>query len=756
MADQPLKVLLVEDNPGDVLLLQEFLLDVSSTQVNLLPVERVLDALNCLVQESFDVILLDLSLPDSQGLETFYTIHARFPAIPIIVLTGLADETIATKAVQQGAQDYLLKGQVSGNLLVRSMRYAIERQRSEEALRQSEERFRQLAENIQEVFWMSNANSHQLLYVSPAYEKVWGRSLASLYANQTWMETIHPSDRNRVQTAYFEKALLGYEQKYRIIRPDGSIRWIWDRGFPIVNNGEVHRVVGIAEDISERQQAEEKIREQAALLDISTDAILVRDLENRILFWNKGAEHIYGWRKEEVLYKNASEVLYNQTPIEIETAILTVIAKGKWQGELSKVTKTGKEILVESRWTLVCDESGKPNSILTVDTDITDKKHLEAQLFRAQRLESIGTLASGIAHDLNNILTPILAVAQLLPLKYSNIYQENDRLLAILEDSAKRGANLVKQILSFARGVEGKHMTLQLRHIILEVAKIIQETFPKSIEITIDVPQNLWTVFGDSTQLHQVLMNLCVNARDAMPDGGTLTILGENLFIDKNYSRMNLEAEEGLYTVITVMDTGSGIPKEIIDRIFEPFFTTKEVGKGTGLGLSTVIGIIKKHGGFVSVDSEVQHGTRFQVYLKAVQDVEAPTEEDLVSLDGNGELILVVDDEQFIQDTIKTSLVLHNYKTMIASDGIEAIALYAQHKKEISAVLIDIMLPAMDGLTAIRTLQKINPQVKVIANSGLMSTSKLSELTSVGVKTFLSKPYTVRELLHTLQKVLKS
>ena len=350
-------------------------------------------------------------------------------------------------------------------------------------------------------------------------------------------------------------------------------------------------------------------------------------------------------------------------------------------------------------------------------------------------------------------MTPILAVAQLLPLKYSNIYEENDRLLAILEDSAKRGANLVKQILSFARGVEGKHMTLQLRHIILEVAKIIKETFPKSIEVCIDVPQNLWTVFGDSTQLHQVLMNLCVNARDAMPDGGTLTILGENLFIDKNYSRMNLEAEEGLYTVITVMDTGIGIPREIIDRIFEPFFTTKEVGKGTGLGLSTVIGIIKKHGGFVTVDS-LHNGTRFQVYLKAVQDAEAPTEEDLVSLDGSGELILVVDDEQFIQDTIKTSLTFHNYKTMTASDGIEAIALYAQHQKEISAALIDIMLPAMDGLTAIRTMQKINPQVKIIANSGLISSSKLAELTGIGVK-FLSKPYTVKELLHTLQKVLK-
>ncbi len=757
MADQPIKVLLVEDNPGDVLLLQEFLSDVTSAKVNLIPVERVEEALNCLEKESFDVILLDLSLPDSQGLETFVKIHCQVRAIPIIVLTGLDDETIATKAVQEGAQDYLLKGQVSGDLLVRSMRYAIERQRGEEALRQSEERFRQLAENIQEVFWMSKPQERQLLYVSPAYEKVWGRSCESLYANsQGWMEAIHPQDLQRVKTAYLEKSLQGdYDQEYRILRPDKSIRWIRDRGFPIKNNsGEVDRIAGIAEDITDRQLAEEKIREQAALLDITTDAIFVRDLENRILFWNKGAENLYGWLAEEAVGKNVTELLYNEVPPEIETAVLTVIAQGKWQGEISKVTKAGKEILVASRWTLVCDESAKPKSILTVDTDISEKKHLEAQLFRAQRLESIGTLASGIAHDLNNILTPILAIAQLLPLKFPNVYEENDRLLTILEDSAKRGADLVKQVLSFARGVEGKRMTLQLRHLIREVAKIIKETFPKSIEVCVDLPQNLWTVFGDSTQLHQVLMNLCVNARDAMPDGGTLSISAENLFIDENYSRMNLEAKTGPYTVITIADTGIGIPGEIIDRIFEPFFTTKEVGKGTGLGLSTAIGIIKSHGGFVKVDSEVRGGTRFQVYLPAVQEVETQTQEDLAPLDGSGELILVVDDEQSIQDIIKASLTVHNYKTLIANDGIEAIALYVQHKNEISAVLIDMMLPTLDGLTTIRTLQKINPQVKVIATSGLISSSKLAAVSSIGIKTFLPKPYTVKELLHTLQKVL--
>jgi CheY-like chemotaxis protein len=239
-----------------------------------------------------------------------------------------------------------------------------------------------------------------------------------------------------------------------------------------------------------------------------------------------------------------------------------------------------------------------------------------------------------------------------------------------------------------------------------------------------------------------------------MPDGGTLSISAENLFIDENYSRMNLEAKSGPYTVITVADTGIGIPKEIIDRIFEPFFTTKELGKGTGLGLSTAIGIIKSHGGFVNVYSQVGSGTRFQVYLPAVQEMEIQTEEDLTPLNGSGELILVVDDETFIQDTIKTSLTIHNYKTLVASDGIEAIALYVEHQNEISAVLIDMMLPVLDGFTTIRTLQKINPQVKVIATSGLTPSSKLAALANIHVKTFLSKPYTVKELLHSLHKVL--
>jgi PAS domain S-box-containing protein len=420
MADQPILVLLVEDNPGDVLLLQEFLLDVTSSKVNLKSVECIEEALNCLEKESFDVILLDLSLPDSQGLETFVKIHCQVPAIPIIVLTGLDDETLATRAVQQGAQDYLVKGEVSGDLLVRSMRYAIERQRAEVALRQSEERFRVALKNSP-IFVFNQDRDLRYTWV---YNPPSGWTVEDFLGKQD-SDIILGEDAQHLTAIKRGVLASGIGTREEVSTTTEKETRYYDLTIEPLRN-ESQEVVGVScasIDISERQAAlcqrqvaEEKIREQAALLDITTDAIFVRDLENRILFWNKSAEYLYGWQAEEAVGKIASELLHNEAPPEMEAAIFTVIAKGKWQGEVSKVTKAGKEILVESRWTLVCDETDKPKSILTVDTDITEKKHLQAQLFRAQRLESIGTLASGIAHDLNNILTPILAVAQLLPL----------------------------------------------------------------------------------------------------------------------------------------------------------------------------------------------------------------------------------------------------------------------------------------------------------------------------------------------------
>ncbi|BAZ49715.1 multi-sensor hybrid histidine kinase [Nostoc sp. NIES-4103] len=501
----------------------------------------------------------------------------------------------------------------------------------------------------------------------------------------------------------------------------------------------------------ERKQTEQKIREQAALLDVATDAIFVRDFDDQILFWNKAAERLYGCKQEEAIGKKTQELWQENNLSHLQESLQILMKNGSWQGELHQKTKSGKEIIVESRSSLVQEFGNKPQCILVVNTDITQKKQLEAQFLRAQRLESIGTLASGIAHDLNNVLAPILMTAQLLETQIPD--ERSRRLLPMLITNAKRGANLVKQVLSFTRGVEGERTLLQLKHLIIEIQQIIKETFPKSIEVSSKISSNLGTIFGDATQLHQVLMNLCVNARDAMPNGGKLKISAENFLIDKNYAKMNLDAQVGPYVVINVSDTGIGIRPEILDRIFEPFFTTKELGKGTGLGLSTVLGIVKSHNGFINVYSEEGRGSEFKIYLPAQEATETIEETEQELPQGNGELILVVDDEAAILDITKTSLENHNYKAITARDGIEAIALYAEHRDEISLVLTDMVMPSMDGITTIRTLRKINPDVKIIAVSGLATNDKVNAAYDVGIKAFLSKPYTTNQLLQTINTV---
>jgi two-component system cell cycle sensor histidine kinase/response regulator CckA len=523
----------------------------------------------------------------------------------------------------------------------------------------------------------------------------------------------------------------------------------------------VERELREAEERQKRHQAElalreseEKIREQAALINIASDAFFVCDFSNQITFWNQGAERLYGWSAAEVIGKDVRTLLGQE--LADSEMLQAVLEKGEWQGECQKLNKTGQIVIVATRCTLVRGEAGEARSILIVDTDITEKKLLEAQFLRAQRLESLGTLASGIAHDFNNLLTPILAISQLLPLKLPDLDEQNQQLLQLIEDNVKRGADLVKQILTFARGGDGKRVPLQIRHLLSEVTQIVRQTFPKSIEVrTMLSTVDLWIVSADSTQLHQVVMNLCVNARDAMPTGGTLSIAADNLVIDESYRRMNPEASSGAFVVLTISDTGTGIPAELLERIFDPFFTTKEVGKGTGLGLSTVSGIVRNHGGFVEVYSEIGQGTQFKVFLPAIPHKLEPEVEVTALANGQNKLVLIVEDEASIRQVTQTTLELCHYKTLIAKDGVEAISLYAQHYPEISLVLMDIMMPSMSGLTAVRALQQINPDVKVVAMSGLATNYQISqEGGSSCIKAFLSKPYTTKDLVDTLQTVL--
>lgn len=381
--------------------------------------------------------------------------------------------------------------------------------------------------------------------------------------------------------------------------------------------------VRLQQEMDERQQAEQKIREQAALIDIATDAIFVQDLDHRILFWNKGAERLYGWSAIDIFGEKVDRLLYPDPSTQLTTCFNSTIEQGFWQDELEQVTQTGKTIIVASRWTLVREESGQPQSILVVNTDITEKKQREAQFYRAQRMESLGTMASSIAHDLNNVFTPISGLAQLQLRTSKDLNEESDEYWDIVKLSADRGIDLVQQILTFARGTEGKRIPLQIEHLLQEIARSIEKTFPPQIEIRLDLPsQALWLILANSTQIFQIIMNFCVNARDSIDDAGIITLSAENRYIDRTHAQKHLDAQAGNYVVMSIADTGSGIPPTLIEQIFEPFFTTKEIGKGTGLGLSTTLSIAKSHSGFVEVDSEIGKGTQFQVYLPSIVELD--------------------------------------------------------------------------------------------------------------------------------------
>ena len=540
---------------------------------------------------------------------------------------------------------------------------------------------------------------------------------------------------------------------WRHVARDGSVMHVESTWHEISFAGR-EAVLVLSIDRTAQRSAEERNREQARLLNLASDAIIVRDLDHRVIFWNQGATRIYGWTTEEAVGEKTLDLFVSEK-LQVMEAEVELLRKGVWSGQLTHKTKEGGAVIVNSRWTLVRDEAGEPQSVLVIDTDITETKKLESQFLRAQRLESIGTLASGIAHDLNNILSPILMAVAILRRTFDN--PEDEKMLNIVESSAERGAGIVKQVLTFARGAEGERVLIQPKHLVSELSKIMAQTFPRNIDIQTNLPTDLWTVMGDANQLHQVLLNLCVNARDAMgADGGTLTVVAENMGIDEHFASMNPGAQLGWHVALRVSDTGSGMSPETMDKIFDPFFTTKELGKGTGLGLATVIGIVKGHGGFLNVQSQLGVGTTFSVYLPASRDAEVAKKEDEAAVArGKGELVLVVDDEAPIREALVGTLAAHGYRVFTAEDGTDALALYFQRKSEIAVVLTDLAMGQMDGIALVRALRKIDPAARVIVSSGHFQKENLAVLNGLGVKVLLEKPYTADKLLRAVRKVLE-
>jgi PAS domain S-box-containing protein len=574
--------------------------------------------------------------------------------------------------------------------------------------------------------------------------------------HDSFLGLLHPEERQAARETFIAQVRSGgsFKVDHRVIRPDGSERIVHIQSDAVRDaQGQPVKLAGTVQDLTEQRRSEHLLHQQARLINLTSDAISVRNLDGTIRMWSQGAERLYGWSAEELCGRSARETFY-QDPAPYDEATELLLRHGEWRGELTHLCKDGRKIIVSARWTLVRDEWDEPESILIIHTDVTEQKKLESQFLRSQRLESIGTLAAGVAHDLNNILAPILLVSPLL--RTDLPAEEKETFLTLVQASAERGANLVKQMLTFARGADGERVLVQPSHLIEEVAKIAGQTFPKSITVRTKYPEDLWMIEGDPTHLQQVLLNLCVNARDAMPEGGSLRLTSENFTVDEHYATMTAGAHPGPHVLIQVTDNGNGIPRHVIDKIFDPFFTTKEIGHGTGLGLSTVIGIVKSYGGFVNVYSEPGH-TSFKVFFPASNATSAapePVESDSAP-NGHGQKILVVDDEPCIRTAAHSLLERWGYEPLLAEDGVSALALYAQQPTEIDLVLTDLVMPMMDGLMLTRALRKLNPGQKIVLSTGRDEDFQSPEIRSLGLNACLMKPHSREKLLSTLEETLR-
>lgn len=613
----------------------------------------------------------------------------------------------------------------------------------------------------------------------PAVITVKNEQLEHVYGNTAALDTFHVDSEGFVgstDTAFLakdtaeilhavERSALNTRQP--VLTPDislghnGEQRHLRGVCFPVVLPDGKVQVGMYATDITELQSANAKTGLLESALEAAANGVVITDTKGKIEWVNSAFSKITGYSAKEAVGNNPRMLKADCHPPEFYHEMWTTLRKGEvWNGELKNRRKDGTVYDEQMTITPVRDSSGEVAHFIAIKLDVSERNELESQLLRSQRMESIGMLAGGVAHDLNNILAPILMGVEVLR-SDALTKDEKNEFLDSIATNCERGAGIIRQVLTFARGAEGERVIVQVRHQVKDIMKMARETFPKDILISMDVASDLWTVLGDPTQLHQVFLNFSVNARDAMPLGGKIDLIGENVELTEPRGFQSFEIPPGNYVRISVRDNGTGMPLKVLDHIFEPFFTTKEQGKGTGLGLPTVLGIVKSHGGLVEFQSAPGKGTSAIAWLPA-SEVQERIEQvsDSAPPVGHGETILIVDDEPEIRQVTRTILEKANYQVLIAEDGAAAVAAYAAHRDEVALVLTDIMMPIMDGVALAHALQSIDPLVRVVGSTGFAGDGargdRMEELRQMGVNAILQKPYTRRQLLKTISDELPS
>ncbi len=635
-----------------------------------------------------------------------------------------------------------------------------EHRRDGDILRESERRFRDMLQNV-ELIAVTLDKGGTVTFCNDYLLKLTGCPREEVIGSNWFTQFIpHSPELKELFLEHVEEGSFPPHYENSIRTRSGELRDIvWNNTMLRGSGGNIIGTASIGQDVTERAQATEALRtsEQRfrSFMQHSPVAGWITDTQGRFCYVSPGYYRMFRVGVEDATGKLISEIygpdlaenyLANNEIVFRERRAVETVEPGV------RPDGTAGEFMVVKFPMNGPDETPLLGGIAL---DITERKQLEQQFLRAQRMESIGTLAGGIAHDLNNSLGPIMMALDVLKMKFPDA--DSHEILDLISSSAQRGADMVKQVLSFGRGVEGRKVEVQVKHLLRDIEKIANDTFLKNIEVKTSFHNDLRIVPGDPTQLHQVLLNLCLNARDAMPHGGTLSISAENVVLDSQYVALNPEAKPGPCVHIQVEDSGTGIPPEIIERIFDPFFTTKEVGKGTGLGLYSALGIIKSHGGFIRVSSEMGHGTKFEIFLPAqtATDGEAAAPETTLPR-GNGELVLVVDDEAIVREITRQTLETFGYRVLLATDGADGIGKIAAPGNNIAVVVTDIAMPVMDGAAMIQVLRRFNSQMPIIVTSGQATREQLALIGDLEEKRVLAKPFTAEDLLHKLKEAIAS